>query len=249
MLHQPVPERSRTRAVVVCPPFGDERKSAWRVLADMSRALARNGYPVLRFDYHGCGESPGAFVDATVASRIADIASAGECVFSETGAEVLTVVGLRFGATLALEAEPRLPGADAAILIEPIVDGEKYFERMVQRKKLRRMMTGSGDAEGEDARDILDLDGYPVRRETLDALQNLNLHLPDRADLKRISLIQVSFNQQLRQDTETALAELRGSGVDTTLRTIVMKPFWSRVDIVDSAELEQAVVSEIEGPS
>lgn len=240
MLHSPE-ETVSSSAVLFCAPFGDERKSAWRVLTQMSRAVAAAGWPVLRFDYRGCGESPGEFVDATLDTRLADIASAASHLRETLGVEKICLLGLRFGATLAVRAAKDLEGAESAILLEPVLDGQQYFARMEQRKKLRQMMT-QGRAEGQGSpRDILDLDGYAVRRETLSDLEGVRIETAGATTLRRSLLVQMSFNEKLRPETERCREVLADGGGEVQLEKLVMPPFWSRVDIVDTQRLDLLV--------
>ena len=56
MLHWPATD-SPTWGIVLCCPFGEERKSAARVMTLAARDFCREGFCVLRFDYRGTGES------------------------------------------------------------------------------------------------------------------------------------------------------------------------------------------------
>ena len=42
-------------------------------MVNMGRRLASNGYPVLRFDFMGEGDSEGDFEDGTITTRLDDI--------------------------------------------------------------------------------------------------------------------------------------------------------------------------------
>jgi len=62
--------------VVFVPPEGHERLRCCKECVNFARDLARAGYPALRFDYRGEGESSGAFEESDVVSRLLDICAA-----------------------------------------------------------------------------------------------------------------------------------------------------------------------------
>ena len=49
-----------SKAVLLCPPLGQEQIRCHRLYRQLAHALAAEGIPVLRFDYYGCGDSAGA---------------------------------------------------------------------------------------------------------------------------------------------------------------------------------------------
>ena len=53
------PEVRSGQGVVICPPLGHEYISAYRSLRELADRLAAAGVAVLRFDYHGTGDSAG----------------------------------------------------------------------------------------------------------------------------------------------------------------------------------------------
>jgi pimeloyl-ACP methyl ester carboxylesterase len=105
----------------------------FRVLATQ---LERAGYPALRFDYSGTGDSLGDSRAATVDAWVGDVAIAADQLRSASGATRLAAVGLRFGATLAALAGAR---GDLRlrhlVLWDPIVDGAAYLRELVHQHR------------------------------------------------------------------------------------------------------------------
>ena len=243
MLHLPRGER-RGPAVLLCNAFGDERKSSALAMARLARALAGEGRAALCFDYWGCGDSPGDFVEATVSTRLADIRAASDFLLQQAGGERLCLLGLRLGATLAVNAAPNVPGCESLILIEPIPDGAVYVDAMLRRRAVRRMITsGHGDGDA-DADDTVDLDGYALRRATIEGIRSLRIAQP--ALPWPVLLVQASFSERLRSETISARDALQSAGACVDVQSLVLPPFWSRVDITDTSSLDRTVTAWME---
>ena len=119
-------------AVVLCPPIGFEAVSSYPTQVQLAMALADAGLPVLRVDYHGTGDSAGDSgspdrVEAWLASIEAAVAQAK----LRSGATEVALLGIRLGATLAVEAARRLGGVDSLLLWAPCASG-KAFARELQ---------------------------------------------------------------------------------------------------------------------
>ncbi len=102
-LHLPVGP-ARSTAVVIVPPFGWEGVSAGRNLRAWARDLAAEGYPALRYQPPGAGDSEGdgASQDLTTwAGALTDLVTS---LRTTTGASAVTVVGLGLGGLVALQA-------------------------------------------------------------------------------------------------------------------------------------------------
>ena len=86
---------------ILCPPMGEEGRSAHRTFRRLAEALAEQGIVALRFDYDGTGDSAGLQDDPDrVASWLASVEAARQLLL-DLGAPDVSAVGMRLGATLA----------------------------------------------------------------------------------------------------------------------------------------------------
>lgn len=129
-LHLPESQQAAAHGVLICPPIGHEQIHAHRSLRHLADAFAKARYPVLRFDYHGTGDSPGCDEDPNrVATWLANVRDAHAWLRQQFGCRHTTIVGLRAGAALAvraLEGEP----IDELILWAPVIKGRAYVREM-----------------------------------------------------------------------------------------------------------------------
>ena len=101
----------RSRGVVVCSPLGHENICSYRPLRALAEHLADHGWPVLRFDWAGCGDSADAPPEPEISDldrRRATARWLGSRVHA--GVDEVALVGLRVGATLGMLAARRRRG-------------------------------------------------------------------------------------------------------------------------------------------
>lgn len=118
---------ARGAGVVLCNGFGKEYNLCLGPLVGFARILAGRGYPVLRFDYAGYGDSAGAFEDATVSTMQADIEAAKDELARRTGVEQFGLLGMRFGGALALMVAAEHEDVTQLMLWEPVLDPWAYI--------------------------------------------------------------------------------------------------------------------------
>ena len=117
--------------MLLCNPLGEEATRAHRLYRVLASQLENAGYAVLRFDFHGTGDSSGEFADATIAGWQRDVTAAAQELQRLSGATRLVAVGLRLGGTLA-----SLAGSSAGlrirhlILWDPVVNGAVYLREL-----------------------------------------------------------------------------------------------------------------------
>ena len=240
MLHLPAGGQAGTPAIF-CNAFGDERKSSCLAMVRLARRLAAEGTPVVRFDYWGCGDSPGDFVDATVSTRLGDISSAVRFALAQTGERVFRLLGLRLGAALAALAAEGLEGCAGLALVAPVADAAAYLRGLSRRKLLRRMISAGRGPGADEGREIVDLDGYAIRRSVLQELGGVGIKAGQVSFGGPVLVVQVSFNERLKAETAAVRDAYASAGAKVDVRRLVLPPFWSRVDISDTTPLDDAL--------
>lgn len=92
------PETPSTDAwLVFCHGFVSDKSGSYEARC---RRAVEEGYHAVRFDFRGCGDSDGAFVDQTLRSKIADL----RAVLAYFDAPAYVLVGSSFGAKTAFHA-------------------------------------------------------------------------------------------------------------------------------------------------
>lgn len=130
-LHKPVKEERSPGAVLLCNPLFSEANNILWGYQRLATILADKGYIVLRFDYYGCGNSLGDDTDGNTVRWQSDIAAAANKLLEKSGHSSLTVLGFRYGATLAAGLEGT--AVDKLILWEPVPDSNQYIDFLEQQ--------------------------------------------------------------------------------------------------------------------
>jgi len=125
-VYEPAAVRDRrTRAAVLCHPWGAEYVYAHRTMRQLAVKLSAIGFHTLRFDYFGTGDSGGEDSEANPAAAEVDVESAIEGLQDIVGVARVALIGLRLGATLAARtAMRREENVEALVLWDPIVSPE-----------------------------------------------------------------------------------------------------------------------------
>lgn len=164
------------RGVVLCNPWGNEALSSHRSYRLLSELLARAGLHVLRFDYHGTGDSGGLFPADGLDGWIRDAIMAVEELRTLTGARRIGLVGLRLGAAVAAGVAALDRGVRQVALWDPVCDGPGWLAEVgapePDRPGVEAEQAGDdvgrddvgGDDVGGDDEGGDDVGGFPLPR-------------------------------------------------------------------------------------
>jgi alpha-beta hydrolase superfamily lysophospholipase len=107
---------------------------AHRAFGRLAESLSQRGFPVLRFDYTGTGDSAADLDAATLAGWKADILAAADELTELAGTTQLSIVGMRLGAALAAEVAAQHGSASRrfrdVVLWDPIVRGRSAIDEL-----------------------------------------------------------------------------------------------------------------------
>ena len=210
-LHRPVESVSSRQsdvAVLLCPALGWDGLHGYhgfRLLADQ---LAASGYPVMRFQYPGTGDSCDLVAGENVAvEHWADwqqsVNTCADWLLASTGAQRLLIIGLRFGATLATVVAERRDDVAGLVLLAPVLRGKSYMRQLDMEARLE-----SGAAA--DANGGLQFHELNLSAETVGLISAVDLR---RARLPA-GLKVAMFPQAPSQVVDGCVQSWLGAGVD-----------------------------------
>ncbi len=140
---------SSRRGVVLCPPFGLDGLTARRAYADLAARLAAHGLSALVFDWAGTGDSLGSDRDPDrLAAWKASLHAAIETLRRETGVTEIALVGLRLGATLAVDVANERDDIAVFVAAAPVVSGRTFVR---EQRALSRMLRVRAEDEPADS--------------------------------------------------------------------------------------------------
>lgn len=136
---------TRAAGVVLCNALGIEELCARQSYAILAKMLQDRGLNVLRFDYHGTGDSAGDLNEPDrIARWLRDIEAAASWLEAEQHVTDLTFVGLRFGALLATAAAARHARVTRLALLAPVASGKAFARELQLASKV--LVTMGADA-------------------------------------------------------------------------------------------------------
>ncbi len=172
--HAPPAGATRACGVVVCSPFGYEAICGHRSLRHLASALAAAGFPTLRFDYDGTGDSAGLDTDPdrlaawtrSVAGAVEELARLGAC-------DEIALVGVRMGALLAARAAATRPEVRSLVLWNPCASGRAFLrEQRALQIAMELTADPSADAKDEAGQEAA---GFLLTTETVAALEKVDM--------------------------------------------------------------------------
>lgn len=153
--------------VLICPPVGHERVHTHRALRHLADRIAAAGFVAMRFDYHGTGDSEGSdHEDQRLQTWLANVNDAVTYLQHEAGCDVVSLVGLRMGATLAaLHAETH--SVENLVLWEPVVKGRRYVRELTALSLASNHTT--------DTSTMIEAVGFVFTNQTVQSLAKVDL--------------------------------------------------------------------------
>ncbi|HEY5997791.1 MAG TPA: alpha/beta fold hydrolase [bacterium] len=234
VLYRPPGGQSRATGIVYCHPFAEEQNMAHAVAVKACRSFSEQGFPVLRFDMSGSGDSEGTLEDVTVSSWMEDLQAAVKVLKAEANVDRVALWGLRLGGGLA-----RLHACDddsvhSLILWEPVLDLSLHIRQFLRRSTVSRIMANDagGSApvptDGQFAKGhTMSVIGYPVAPALFDSFCAVGQQ-PLRCPTDRPTLVLSISLFDKPSATMAGMMGVLGSGAAVRCDHIEAEPFWDR---------------------
>src|SRR5215469_6794225 len=135
--HPPAEGPWRGVGVVLCPPIGTDRTRSDRAYRHLAERLAGAGFACLRFDLFGTGDSGGDESEpGLLHGWVEDVGQAIRELRARSGAETISLVGLRLGATVAMLHAAESGPVDSLVLWSPYVCGAGFLSEVTKLHKV-----------------------------------------------------------------------------------------------------------------
>ncbi|HEY9089074.1 MAG TPA: alpha/beta hydrolase [Anaerolineaceae bacterium] len=236
LYHAPYAGQERDFGVLICNPWGQEFIRAHRSISQLGLRLARAGFPVLRFDFTGAGDSAGADDCAGLAQWQADIRAAIQELKRRARVESVFIAGLRLGASLAGLVASGRDDVEGLVLWEPVVAGEEYLRDLESWQEEKEMYFFKQPGSSGD-----ELLGFSLHPGLLDELRGLNLLALKRRPAADVLIIESNApDSGARPSVQRLCEHLQGLGANTEYRRVESFKMW--VEDPDKALVPQAVL-------
>lgn len=236
LFHAPQAGQERDFGVLICNPWGQEFVRGHRSISQLGLRLARAGFPVLRFDFTGTGDSAGADDCASLAQWQADIRAAIQELKRRARVESVFVAGLRLGASLGALVASGRDDVEGVVLWEPAITGAQYLQDLTawQEEKELYFFKQSSSQQAE-------LLGYGLHPDLLNDLRGLDLLALKRRPAASVLVIQgTSAEASVVQAGNQLCAHLQTLGAKTDYRFVESVKMWT--EDPDKALVPQAVL-------
>ncbi len=148
VLHHGVGKEPRP-CIIACHGFVETKMGdRSRFLVDFAQYTVEHNLSVFRFDFAGCGDSEGKFVDLTIASELEDLQAAIDVVSTKVGidSQRIGVFGQCLGAVTAIRAGSRDPRVHKVVAWAPFANFANALLGLVGEEAFQILQQG-GEAE------------------------------------------------------------------------------------------------------
>lgn len=210
-VHRAAAGAKRDAAVILCPPFGWDEVCSYRGLRFWASRLAEDGYPAMRLNFPGTGDSGGSPRDpARVGAWVAAVRSAADWLRAETEASRVVAIGIGLGGMLAYLAAADGAEIDDLVLWGTPARGRALVRHLRAFSELERSRFFEGlEPPPPPPADEVEAGGFVLSAETvgqLDAVDLKAVELPATAD-RRLLLLErdgLAVDAGLREQLERA---------------------------------------------
>ncbi|MBJ6369748.1 alpha/beta fold hydrolase [Snuella sedimenti] len=232
------------KAFLFINPLFDEKKRSQKFQATTARALAIRGFNVVRFDFFGTGDSYGNFQELSVRTCLENSKSLLSFIREELDISDVYVLGIRWGASIALELASTETEINKLILIDPIISGKRYLTELRLRRKAFFMLNNM-----KDIQEVQHLDGEPYEDHQgfllspyfIKELEEFNLLNGSASDKSVVlfSLDTLNYKKLIKLKSALSLNN------KTVLIQDETRTFWNNLEIIKTEGLTEKILENV----
>jgi pimeloyl-ACP methyl ester carboxylesterase len=215
--------------IILCAAQGHEDLCTHKSLRLMADAFAASGYPSLRFDYAGTGDSIGNDFEADrIDTWTQSIEDAVQWLRINAQVDQIVLVGLRLGSALASLAAERLGSISGLILLAPAPSGRAYMRELSTFSRLSRK---SGGFEQANKAANLEIAGFVFTPQTVQDISAIDLIRFRKPPAQQVLIMAIESQQTAADRLSESWSQL-GSHVERRIfedyAEFMMDPAFSR---------------------
>jgi uncharacterized protein len=189
-LHRSQSIERRRCGVVVCPPVGHEYVNCHRALRQLATLVAKAGFPVLRFDYYGCGDSSGQETEGSLSQWLKDTSAAISELRRRENVARVCLVGVRLGGAISLLAGVERDELAGLVLWDAVINGDEFLrEVLVLQKKMMHFRPKPRKSK-EVPGNALDLFGFGMSETLRGEVEGIDLLGVSRRPAEKVMIIE-----------------------------------------------------------
>jgi pimeloyl-ACP methyl ester carboxylesterase len=222
VLSEPLTE-PRDTAWLLCHSFGMEQMTLLLTDVGIARKMSAAGFPVLRFQCQGYGDSSEINAHPDPSTHLRDTQEALEQLRALTGAREIGTLGARFGGTIAALIADRneLP---YTILIAPEVSGKAFGKELLRSEVFHEIAAGSDEQQtsmDELKRQLAETDevnikGFTVTGAMIEEMGKIDLAIDLASFAGDALIVQISRTDKPQRSLVKLEARLTQSGAKST---------------------------------
>ncbi len=213
--HPPLSVNQNQKSILICSSIGPEFIQTYRLLRNLGEQLANRGHHVFRFDWYGWGDSWGESSDISIGHWVTDARSAAEELINLSGNQTFSIIGLRFGATIAWCSFNDSTDLSSFILWDPVISGSKWVSQM-QALHSEYLLKSPEYSRFSSDEEIL---GYHLPISVRNEICSLNISVLKPFACKKIRLLHSGDSQEYKDLCKSA-------NFSITIEHLAMKEVW-----------------------
>lgn len=239
-------------AILIVPPFAEEKKSSQRILVNLGRDLCAKGFFVLLFDLQGTGDS--LYLNRynySINDWLKNISKAASFLQEQSSMNEIVLIGLRFGAYLSMLYCINEKSISHLILLEPIFYPFRYLKSLIRDIKIRRSLFNNsiGNNKNIFVDDCsIDLDGYLISNDFYDELKCVENKYDIATLINRVVRV-VYVNITPNTDYSSTALQIQNKVKCFEFRHICMPQFWNKIEVSNLSNFNNLIYNILENES